>query len=155
MGTGRDNEGAQWKFFHIFLPHWLNNRWVLCSSWEPWWLRTSLCCSSSTCPALTVTATTLLCRYNEYRTRNVCVCECQDGTENQYETAQIKVLINELLPSHRTSHTMILSPTLRNETASLWRAEQGKCYRSLKPSKSSSNNQNFTFCPHHTFLSVL
>jgi hypothetical protein len=58
MDTGRDNESVQLKFFHIFLPHWLSNRWVLCSSWEPWWLRTSSCCCSLTCPALTVTATT-------------------------------------------------------------------------------------------------
>jgi len=115
------------------LPTSLSNRWVLCSSWEPWWLPTSLCCYSSTCPALTVTATILLCRYNEYGTRNVYVWECQDGIENQYEAAQIKVLVNELLPSQRTRHTVILSPTLHNET-SVWRTDHDKCYPSLKPS---------------------
>ena len=121
-----------------YLSDWLSNRWVLCSSWEPWWLHTSLCCCSSTCPVLTVTVTTLLCRYNETRTRNVCVWECQDGTGNQYETAQIKVLVNELVPTQRTSHTMLLSPketlTLRNEIASLWRANQYIYYWNLKPS---------------------
>lgn len=85
--------------------------------------------------------------------QETCVWECQDGTENKYEAAQIKVLVNESLPSQRTRHTVTLSPTLHNET-SLWRADQDKCYRSLKPSSPVLTFKNL-HSAHILFLWVL
>jgi hypothetical protein len=126
MDTGRDNDSVQWKFF---VPHWAVVGFSVPAGNHDDYI--------PHCAAAVQHVQLWQSRLQYYpaditnTAQEMSVWECQDSTENQYEVAQIKVLVNELLPSQGTGHTMILS----NETASLWRADQDKCYRSLKHSK--------------------